>query len=168
MCTGYLELMLSDIDIQVNGFVIIVDLANLSVLHKARLITPTLAWHLTMILQVTFIKSEFTINSQYSRLKEKPRYADCLNRSWYPLYEWFSDVKLRHNRGSTWLDRGGGRPAQRLSQAHLNLLNFDWWPWITNYSRSLEVLLQILQFFIWHVNKCSHVRVYLHLSNGIN
>lgn len=52
MGTTMLEMMLNDLILQVVGTVIIFDLGNLSLLMQARLATPSLAWHLCMIVQV--------------------------------------------------------------------------------------------------------------------
>lgn len=45
-------MMLNDLVLQVSGTIIVFDMAGLSLLDQARLITPTIAWHLTMIVQV--------------------------------------------------------------------------------------------------------------------
>lgn len=52
MGTTLFEIMLEDPNLQVVGITIIVDLADLTVVQQARLISPSLAWHLANILQV--------------------------------------------------------------------------------------------------------------------
>lgn len=43
---------MEDPDLQVVGTIIVVDMAELSLLQQARLVSPSLAWHLTMVIQV--------------------------------------------------------------------------------------------------------------------
>ncbi|CAA9998838.1 unnamed protein product, partial [Nesidiocoris tenuis] len=52
MGTSIFELMLHDLTLQVSGTIIIFDMANLSLIMQARMATPTLAWHLCMLVQV--------------------------------------------------------------------------------------------------------------------
>ncbi|KAK9509989.1 hypothetical protein O3M35_004868 [Rhynocoris fuscipes] len=64
-------MMLNDLVLQVSGTIIIFDMGGLSLMDQARLITPTVAWHLTMVVQVRtstnllvnncFIKLSFVI-----------------------------------------------------------------------------------------------------------
>ncbi|BES89584.1 CRAL_TRIO_N [Nesidiocoris tenuis] len=51
MGTSIFELMLHDLTLQVSGTIIIFDMANLSLIMQARMATPTLAWHLCMLVQ---------------------------------------------------------------------------------------------------------------------
>jgi len=46
-----LEIMMHDLHLQITGTAVIFDLSNLTILHQAKLATPTLAWHLAMIIQ---------------------------------------------------------------------------------------------------------------------
>lgn len=54
MGTTIFEIMMEDPDLQVVGTIVIIDLANLTLMQKARLISPSLAWHLTNIIQVNW------------------------------------------------------------------------------------------------------------------
>lgn len=53
MGTTIFEIMMEDPNLQVMGTVVIIDLAELTIMQQARLISPSLAWHLTNIIQVT-------------------------------------------------------------------------------------------------------------------
>ena len=61
MGTAILELMLNDLHLQVTGTIMIFDLSELTVMQQARIITPTSAWHMAMIVQVSNILAKRSI-----------------------------------------------------------------------------------------------------------
>lgn len=60
---------MEDPDLQVVGTIIVVDMAELSILQQARLVSPSLAWHLTMVIQVrtAYIQDLQVVWSEHSR-----------------------------------------------------------------------------------------------------
>lgn len=56
--TTVFEVMLEDPNLQVVGTIVIIDLADLTIVQQARLISPSLAWHLSNIIQVLGVEWE--------------------------------------------------------------------------------------------------------------
>ncbi|XP_024081802.1 clavesin-2-like [Cimex lectularius] len=76
--TSILEMMLNDLVLQVSGTVVIFDMGGLSLMMQARLITPTVAWHLALIVQdkipmrlkaIHIINQPFYFNAVYALFK---------------------------------------------------------------------------------------------------
>lgn len=76
--TSMLEMMLNDLTLQVSGTVFVIDMANLSFVTQARLATPSMAWHLCMIVQdkipmrlkaIHVINQPFYFNACYAVFK---------------------------------------------------------------------------------------------------
>uniref|UniRef100_T1I018 CRAL-TRIO domain-containing protein n=1 Tax=Rhodnius prolixus TaxID=13249 RepID=T1I018_RHOPR len=120
--TSILEMMLNDLVLQVSGTIIVFDMAGLSLLDQARLITPTIAWHLTMIVQdkipmrlkaIHVLNQPFYFNACYSvfkpLLKKKLRKRIFLHGSDMESFHQHIDPE---NLPEEW---GGSRPSFSIS-----------------------------------------------------
>lgn len=133
MGRSILELMLMDLRLQVMGTCIIFDMGNLSLVQQARLITPTLCWHLAMCVQdkipmrlkavhVVNQPSYFTaIHSIFKRLlKKKLRKRIFLHGTNYKsLHEHIAPEELPEEWGGT------RKPFSATLTKTLLLLNED-------------------------------------------
>lgn len=63
--TTVFEIMLEDPNLQVAGTIVIIDLADLTIVQQARLISPSLAWHLSNIIQVWRGRVQYEIDACY-------------------------------------------------------------------------------------------------------
>ncbi|XP_054283341.1 clavesin-2-like [Macrosteles quadrilineatus] len=118
MGTTIFEIMMEDPTLQVMGTIVIIDLAELTIMQQARLISPSLAWHLTNIIQdkiplrvkaVHVINQPFYFNAIYAVfrpfLKKKLRKRIFLHgRDMQSLHKHIDPVYLP-------VEWGGSRPT---------------------------------------------------------
>uniref|UniRef100_A0A1B6CIH5 CRAL-TRIO domain-containing protein n=1 Tax=Clastoptera arizonana TaxID=38151 RepID=A0A1B6CIH5_9HEMI len=86
MGTTNFELNLEDPDIQIAGIAVIVDLKELTIMQQARLITPSLAWHLAIIVQ-----DKMPIRMKAVHVVNQPFYFNAI----YAVFRPFLKKKLR-------------------------------------------------------------------------
>lgn len=80
---------MEDPDLQVVGTIIVVDMAEFSLLQQARLVSPSLAWHLTMAIQV------------------RTAYTQDLHIGWCEFSE--DSVPYNHNIDCFWIQKLHGK-----------------------------------------------------------
>ncbi|KAG8322327.1 hypothetical protein J6590_024672 [Homalodisca vitripennis] len=86
MGTTIFEIMLEDPDLQVTGTIVIIDLAELTIMQKARLVSPSLAWHLANIIQ-----DKIPLRVKGIHIVNQPFYFNAI----YAVFKPFMKKKLR-------------------------------------------------------------------------
>ncbi|KAF6214749.1 hypothetical protein GE061_009492 [Apolygus lucorum] len=138
MGTTMLEMMLHDLTLQVTGTVIIFDMRNLSFLMQARMATPTLAWHLCMVVQdkipmrlkaIHIVNQPFYFNACYALfkplLKKKIRKRVMMHGTDYAsLHKHIAPEELPVEYGGT---RAPFSSRLTTSLLHLNESRFKEW-----------------------------------------
>lgn len=86
MGTTIFEIMLEDPNLQVVGTVVIIDLIDLTIYKQARLVSPSLAWHLTNIIQ-----DKIPLRVKAIHVVNQPFYFNAI----YAVFRPFLKKKLR-------------------------------------------------------------------------